>query len=162
MNDRVAKAEERLRDRMAAARASHAAWRRSINYALPIGLMAVALLFSVEGHRDNVGFIPLTPELAAAVLARVFGGVRPGRFAVAMACPLALYIGLVDWVPFSAIWFGGYVAALIGLCVDVSWLLGSKAPSHRSPGPRPLSPPAHHMLTQWRSTALQALLPRPL
>ncbi len=102
-------------ERAAAARAKRAAQRRLYSYVLPAALMAAAILLSIDGGRNNLGFIPLSPPLAAAVFVRIRWGVTAGRIAVAMALPLVLYVGWNGLMPFEPIWFSGHIAALSAL-----------------------------------------------
>ena len=104
------------------------AYLRLRTYFSPVGLVAAALLME-SGTRID-GYIPITPLLAAAIIARVWRGSDASRIAVAIVAPIALYISWEVWSPRSLVWFLSYSVALIFLCVR-----GSKSRGRRQ-GPR--------------------------
>ncbi len=141
MGTRVDAAEARLLDRMALARAKHAARRRFRSYVLPVGLVAIGLLAADLAQRPG-DVLSLSPLLAAAIFARVFGGITGGRIAAAVGAPLSIYVGAArpHWYPvFAAIGF-------IGLCVDATNLPALKGRRRRSVGSRVAVVPTRHML----------------
>lgn len=117
MGAAVEAATARLVDRMARARREAAVRQRFVCYVLPIGLVAISLFITVEAQIRIDGFIPITPLLAAAIYARVFGGVVAGRVATALVAPISIYIGWEVWEPTSPSWFASYMISLSGLCV---------------------------------------------
>lgn len=132
MNMEKADAANRLRDRMAKARAECAARHRVTSYVLPIGFMAIALLFAVHMRSDFRPQVSLSPLVAASVYARSIGGIIGARVAVAIAAPITVYIGWVEWQDWYATFAVGHLVALIGLCISPSVFL----PKLRSPTDR--------------------------
>jgi hypothetical protein len=103
---------------------------------LPIGLQALGILISIEmGYQRTGALIPVAPLIAAAVFARVYGGVTAARVAVAISLPIVAYIGIA----IESVVYFGEAAALIGLCIErassVRYELGS---------PRPAAVPRSH------------------
>ncbi len=148
MGARVDAAEARLLDRMSRARAKHAARRRFRSYVLPISLVAVGLLAADLAQRPG-DVLSLSPLLAAAIFARVFGGVAGGRIAAAVGAPLSIYIGVVrpHWYPL----FAG--VGFIGLCVDAAILPTPKERSYRLVDLRVPAPPERRIWKRWLPAA---------
>jgi len=121
MTEGAGTAEDRLRERMARARAKWAPRHRFRSYVAPIGLVAAGLIVSVEAAAGPGYLISLAPMLGAAVLARTLCGITAGRVAVALTVPLTLYIGMGSGV-WGTGWLIGYIGALIALCVEPSTL----------------------------------------
>jgi hypothetical protein len=85
---------------------------------LPIGLLAVALLASVQFGGEPGHAVPISMLIAAAVGSRVFGGLAASRIAVALAAPISAYILAIHWQPHEIMWAVGVFLSFTGLCMS--------------------------------------------
>lgn len=142
-------AEARLLDRMARARAKHAAaWRVRI-FLVPGWLISAGLLISIAIGRDSGGTpIPLSFIVAAAVLSRVLAGLTAGRVAASFAGVLFVYtLASVD-ISRDLSWVFGSVVSLIAVCLNGPFFPRSKSQSYRSACPPAHEPQTHHIPKQ--------------
>ena len=150
MGEGTRAAEERLFERMARARAKHAAHWRFRSFVLPIGLLAAGVFASVEIDTYNgVYGTPMAPIIAAAVVARVLGGITAGRVAALIGGPLSIYLAFVTQ-PLTGLWYLAPCNAITftALCVDGASLLRWIGPNRRSAASHADAPKARHTPTR--------------
>jgi hypothetical protein len=157
MGDAIRAAEARLVARMTRVQAHYAARWRFRSYLLPAGLVAGALLVSFEIHRQPGGALVMSPLLAAAVYARIYGGVTAARVAVSLVMPIAIYEGYQTLALYTPLWSPFLVLALIGLCIERA----SCARYELGPDRRSAHDPAH-MPGAYRAPPPQRPPPSPL
>lgn len=142
-------AEQRLLERMAQARAEHAALRRFRFFCIPIGLVSVGLLASIEiGHQVGGLAIPFSPIVAAAVASRSIAGVTAGRVAAALAVLILLYVLMAVDLNRDLLWCIGSTMSLIAACLDEASIPVWKGPTRRSADFSASAPTKHHTPTQ--------------
>ncbi len=151
MGEAIRAAEARLRAGVARARAKYAVRWRFRSYVLPIGLVAGALLVSVELGRQPGGALVMTPLLAAAIYSRVYGGITAARMAVALVAPVAIWEGFLTWEIYALSWAPFLWLALIGLCIErASSVRYELAPLRRSARDRAHTLAIYRAPTLWR------------
>jgi hypothetical protein len=142
-------AEAKLLDRMACARAKHAALWRFRVFCVPVGLVSVGLLGSIGiGHQAGGVAIPLSPIVAGAVLARCLAGVTAGRVAAIFAAYVCLYALSAVNLDEDHIYLAGLAASLIAACLDEAWILKPRASMGRSANSRAAAPPIRRTPTE--------------
>ncbi len=147
MGEAIRAAEARLHARMADIEARYAVRWRLRSYGLPVGLVAGALLISLDFERQPGGALVMTPLIAAAIWSRAWGGITAARVSVALVAPIVLWVGYVTQGIYGVMWAPFLVLALIGLCIERASSVRYEPEPPRRSVPDPVHrPQAYRML----------------